>query len=234
MPSVDSPQRTIMGTDTTKFLGTEAQSTSYSTGESGSDSAQRSEGRFVYQPDEYAGEGYGTYQDAGGLNALQQSAIDRQTALRDSLGDLYADKGAGQRAAIESQYDTHSKNVTGSLIGRGFGGSSLNLVGQAGVEAGRQAEFDRLEEALMGQRMSDESQISSNISDLLFGSEDQRSKLFDALLGSGGIGRDDTGTSSSYSLTSGASQSTGIGAAPTNVKMYPLGSHVPGGLGIGS
>lgn len=135
------------------------------------------------------GQGFDLLQPrAGVINPLQQAAAGRQQDLRGTLQGLFGGLGAGQRARIDQQAQTASRNVAGNIRNRGFAGSSLNLPGQLGVEGARQSALGDLSNQLLGQRRESETGISGNISDILFGASGQNSQLLNALLSSGGIG----------------------------------------------
>jgi len=121
-------------------------------------------------------------------NQLQQDAVGEQQGLRGRLSNLLDQQGQGERMRIDDAFQTAANNATGGLASRGFAGSSLNIPAQLGVERERNMAHAQLNDSLLGRRMGMESDVSKNISDLLFGSSEQATNLQAALLGAQGIG----------------------------------------------
>ncbi len=136
-----------------------------------------------------------------GLNQPQSQALGVVQDNGNTIRGLLGDSRNGQEARINQDAQTASNNVSGSLIGRGFGGSSLNLVGQQAVEGNRQQALNDLSLGRLDENIANESNTAKGLSDLLFGSANQSTKLLGGILGSAGLGnfassRDDSQSSS--------------------------------------
>jgi len=147
-------------------------------------------------------------------NQLQQDAVGEQQGLRGRLSNLLDQQGQGERMRIDDAFQTAANNATGGLASRGFAGSSLNIPAQLGVERERNMAHAQLNDSLLGRRMGMESDVSKNISDLLFGSSEQATNLQAALLGAQGIGNFAESESQTAPKSGG---STGGGAGPGEV-----------------
>jgi hypothetical protein len=147
-----------------------------------------------------AAKGFQTLQPKLMSNVLQESAISEQQGLRGRLSNLL-------------------DNATGGLASRGFAGSSLNIPAQLGVERERNMAHMQLQDQLLGRRMGMESDVSKNISDLLFGSSEQATNLQAALLGAQGIGNF-AESSTGKAPTGGGASGGGAGPGEVGAEAY--------------
>ena len=166
-----------------------------------------------------AAKGFQTLQPKLMSNQLQQSAVSEQQGLRGRLSNLLDQQGSGERARIDDAFQTAANNATGGLASRGFAGSSLNIPAQLGVERERNMAHMQLNDSLLGRRMGMESDVSKNISDLLFGSSEQATNLQAALLGAQGIGNFAESESQS-APPSGGGSSGGAGSGAVGSEAY--------------
>ena len=102
----------------------------------------------------------------------------------EALRGVFAQAGQGAQRSINEAFGTLSKNVTGDLVSRGLGGSSLQLTGQLGVERERQSALGGLLDSLLGQQIQTQVGVSGNLSNLFQGAAGQQFNLLNALLGS--------------------------------------------------
>jgi len=197
----------------TSFLEGSTSSESQNSAVSNSTAGSTSTPEWVQQPSAYSGDGFGDFQNALGMNNLQHQSVATQQVLGQTLRDKMGNLGQGERASINDKYNTLNENVQGNMAGRGLSGSSLTTTGRLDVESQRQQEMGALEDKLLGQRMAAETDVAKGISDTLFGSSDQSTGLMGSLLGSGGMGQRDIGTSLLQSMNQSANSSAGTGSS---------------------
>ncbi len=124
-----------------------------------------------------------------GLNQPQQQAVGVQQSLGRQLQGLLADaSGTGQERinrGFQGVADRTSQALarrTGTPQGTIESDAARGVARESGLAVGD------LLDRLLGREVQNKQQVTTNITDLLFGSADQATDLINALLGSGGIG----------------------------------------------
>ena len=161
-----------------------------SNGGSASQSQSVSESKPVLiRPDaDRVQQGFNTLQGGIQLSRPQQQAVNVQQSVGQTLQSLLANAGQQGSRRIQEGFQGATDRASEDLIRRGIDPALVQQTGAAGQS--RETGFleGDFKDQLLDRNVDSRNQVSSEISNLLFGSSDQATDLINALLGSGSIG----------------------------------------------